>query len=92
MAKDFSNLSNDELFAMAGRVPLATQDVSQLSDDELFAMAGQQPTQQPAFLDKALQFTQKLATGQPLKAAGEVATNIPVGLGKTAVGATQALR
>ncbi len=47
--------------------------------------------QQSSFLDKALQFTQQLATGEPLKSIGEFAKNIPVGLGQTAIGTTQAV-
>lgn len=77
MSRDFSKLTDEELFSLAGQQPQAAQqavpaqDLSALSDEELFTMAGQQPQQ--SFLGKV----------------GEATLELGPGLGELAVGAVQ---
>lgn len=91
MTKDISQYSSEELMQIAGIDRAATlsppqePEVSNLTTEELQRIA----KIEPGIYDKVLNLTQQLATGTT--APQQFMEQIPVGLGRTAVGATQAL-
>lgn len=101
MTRDFSRLTNEELFAIAGQQPRVAQvaapaqDLSTLSEEELFAMAGQQPVREPSFLERFGRAgipqggTGLLPSREAFAPIGEAALEIGPGLGELAVGAVQ---
>lgn len=85
MATDFSKLSDEELFALAGQKPQTSQGLSSLSDEELFAMAGTQPQVSPEqstfgeFIRPVARAAKSLAVGTVGSAAdlAQQAVNLP---------------
>lgn len=93
MSKDISQYSDEELMQIAGisapaqpsQIP-QTPETPSFSNEELQRLA----QNEPGIYDKILNLTQQLGEGAPLKAAGEFAKELPVGLGRSAIGAVQA--
>jgi hypothetical protein len=95
MTRDLSNLTDEELLALAGPQQAPAKDISALSDKELLAMAGQQTPRDPSFLERLGRAgipergTGILPSREALSSVGEAALEIGPGLGELAVGAVQ---